>query len=266
MKFRVDLDDYRGPLDLLLYLVRRHEVDILHLPISLIAEQFLLHLEVLKELNVDDVGDFLSMASTLVEIKSRMVLPEGDEEGNEYEDPRQDLVQKLLEYKKYRDAARLLEDRARLWQARFPRRADDSLFQGGGESLARQPIREIEIWDLVSAFSRLRQEHDASVNSSIVYDDTPIQVFIQRVHRRVRTDGRVRFSQLYPPGAHRSTLAGVFLAVLELMRHGQLRVEQNELFAEIWVFPGEHMADEPDLTIVGPRERSHPEGDSNPSP
>ena len=101
MSFRVDLEIYRGPLDLLLYLVRKHEVDIVDLPISTITEQFLEHLEVLEKLDVNAVGDFLEMASTLIEIKSRMVLPRTEEVDEPLEDPRQELVEKLLEYKKY---------------------------------------------------------------------------------------------------------------------------------------------------------------------
>ena len=111
--FRVDLDIFRGPLDLLLYLVRKHEVEITDIPITTIAEQFIGHLEVLEQIDVNKVGDFLEMASTLVEIKSRLVLPNSDEQQGEIEDPRKDLVHQLLEYKKYRDAASLLVDKSR---------------------------------------------------------------------------------------------------------------------------------------------------------
>ena len=110
--FRVDLDIFRGPLDLLLYLVRKHEVEITDIPISIIAQQFISHLEILEQIDVNKVGDFLEMASTLVEMKSRLVLPNNDEQQGEIEDPRKDLVRQLLEYKKYRDAASLLEDKS----------------------------------------------------------------------------------------------------------------------------------------------------------
>lgn len=100
MNFRVDLQTFKGPLDLLLYLVRKHEIDLSDIPISTITEQYLAHLEILEVLDVDSVGDFIELASTLVEIKSRVVLPRGDEETGELEDPREELVQRLLEYKK----------------------------------------------------------------------------------------------------------------------------------------------------------------------
>ena len=121
MNFRVQLDVFRGPLDLLLYLVRKHEVDILDIPIAMITDQYLEHLAVLEQLDVNEVGDFLEMASMLIEIKSRIVLPRADEEDSELDDPRQELVRRLLEYKKYKDAAGLLEERGRQWQQRVSR-------------------------------------------------------------------------------------------------------------------------------------------------
>src|SRR5687767_3138842 len=105
MDFRVQLDLFRGPLDLLLYLVRKHELDVCDLPIALVTEQYLAHLEVLEQLDVNDVGDFLEVASTLIEIKSQLVLPRADEKAEAWDDPRDQLVERLLEYKKYKDAA-----------------------------------------------------------------------------------------------------------------------------------------------------------------
>ncbi len=125
MNFRVDLEIFRGPLDLLLYLVRKHEVEIVDLPLALITDQFLSYLAVIEQLDVDMVGDFVDMASTLIELKSRLVLPRTDEVVEELEDPRHELVQRLLEYKRYKDAASMLEERGREWQHRFARLADD---------------------------------------------------------------------------------------------------------------------------------------------
>ncbi|MEX2175971.1 MAG: segregation/condensation protein A, partial [Pirellulaceae bacterium] len=148
MTFRVDLDIFRGPLDLLLYLVRKHEVEIVDLPIAPVADQFLAHLAVLEHIDVNAVGDFLDMASWLIEIKSRMVLPRGDEVEEPLDDPRQELVARLLEYKKYKDAASMLDEQGRAWQERFGRVADDS-----AERIdpAQAPLGEVELWELVSA-------------------------------------------------------------------------------------------------------------------
>jgi segregation and condensation protein A len=240
MNFRVDLEMFRGPLDLLLYLVRKHEVEIVDLPVAAITEQFLGYLEVLEQLDVNAVGDFLDMASTLVEIKSRMVLPRGGEEEQEIEDPRQELVARLLQYKQFRDAASMLEERSRTWQEHFPRMAND--LPTAGRNLADEEIREVELWDLVSAFGRVLRESVAVRPESIVYDDTPIHVYMQRIHARLAAEGRLAFSDLFTPEMHKSARVGMFLAILELVRHHHVRSEQNELFGEIWILPGDNMS------------------------
>jgi segregation and condensation protein A len=104
---------------------------------------------------------------------------------------------------------------------------------------ADQPIREVELWDLVSAFGRVMRDNQAAKPSSIVYDDTPIHVYMSRIHDRLRERGPLAFSELFRPGMHKSALVGIFLAILELVRHYQVRAEQNELFGELWILPGE---------------------------
>lgn len=248
MNFRVDLEIFRGPLDLLLYLVRKHEVDIVDLPISPITEQFLNYLAVLEELDVNAVGDFLDMASTLIEIKSRMVLPRSDEVEQELDDPRQELVLRLLEYKRYRDAASMLEERSRQWQQHYPRVAND--LPPRRRDLASEVIREVELWDLVSAFGRIIRENVRTKSSSIVYDDTPIHVYMDQIHQRLLAEGRLAFSQLFEPGIHKSTAIGIFLAIMELVRHHGVHAEQEELFGEIWVVPGEKTGKTLDLSAA----------------
>jgi len=248
MNFRVDLNVFRGPLDLLLYLVRKHEVEICDIPIAMITDQYLAHLAVLRELDVNAVGDFLAMASTLIEIKSQQVLPRADEVDQEVDDPRQELVRRLLEYKKYRDAASILEERSRQWQQRFARLSDD--LPPRQRDPAEEPIHEVELWDLVSALGRIMRDNEASKPSNIVYDDTPIHVFMERIHARLVRQNHVSFSELFDRGMHKSTMIGLFLAVLELVRHHHARVEQNKLFGEIWILP-EAQSDEPlDLSAV----------------
>ena len=236
MKFRVDLEIFRGPLDLLLYLVRRHEVEITEIPIAPITEQFLEYLAVLEQLDINAVGDFLELASQLIEIKSRMVLPRGGEIEEELDDPRQELVTRLLEYKKYKEAASMLEERSRLWQERYPRLTDD--VPQRRVDPAEEPIQEVELWDLVSAFARVMRETAAAAPSNIVYDDTPIHVYMEQIHKRLTQQGRVGFSELFQAGMHKSRLIGIFLAVLELVRHHGVTTEQDELFGEIYVLPG----------------------------
>jgi segregation and condensation protein A len=259
MDFRVDLDTFRGPLDLLLYLVRKHEVEVVDIPIAAITEQFLEYLSVLEQLDVDAVGDFLEMASTLVEIKSRMVLPRGGEVEDELDDPRQELVRQLLEYRKFKDAASILEERSRAWQERFPRLSDD--LPPRERDLADQPIHEVELWDLVSAFGRVIRDHQASAASNIVYDETPIHVYMAWIHERLRIHSRMAFSQLFQRGRHKSSLIGIFLAVLELVRHHGVRAEQDGLFSEIWLTPG--AASEAALDLSATDGYEHPAGEDS---
>jgi|CXWL01.1.fsa_nt_gi segregation and condensation protein A len=235
--YRVTLEVFSGPLDLLLFLVKRHEVDIVDLPIARIAAQFHEYIEVLELINLDLVGDFVVMASTLAEIKSRMVLPRPEEEqevaaGLE-EDPRSDLVRQLLEYKKFKDAAKLLDDHASQWQEHYPRLADDRPTVTNDP--AQDHIKEVELWDLVSALSRIIRQNVNANPSKIVYDDTPISVYVQRIYYRVQEQERVLFSDLFEGTNLKSKIVGIFLAILELLRHYKLRAEQPVAYAEIFV-------------------------------
>ena len=237
LDFRVQLDLFRGPLDLLLYLVRKHELDVTEIPVAKITEQYLEFLEVLQQLNVDEVGEFLDVASTLLEMKSRLVLPHGGEEAEAIDDPREDLVQRLLEYKKYKDAASMLEERSRDWQQHYPRLASD--LPPRQIDPADQPIHEVELWDLVSAMGRILRESQQTRGSTIVYDETPIQVYMQRIYERIARQKQATFSEMFEPGMHKSAIVGVFLAILELVRHHSVRAEQNDLHGEIRIVPGE---------------------------
>ena len=233
MNFRIDLDNlFRGPLDLLLYLVRKHELDIIDIPISRITGQFLDYLAVIEQIDVNAVGEFIAMASILIEIKSQQVLPQIEEEiEEEIEDPRNELVQQLLEYKKYRDAATVLDEQSRRWQQRFPRLSND--LPPRKRDLAEEPIREVELWDLVSAFGRILRENEAEPGERIVFDGTPVQVHMRKVYDRLQRERRIPFRHLFQIGMHRSTLVGIFLASMELVRHHHALCEQDDRFGEI---------------------------------
>jgi segregation and condensation protein A len=220
-------------MDLLLYLVRKHEVEIVEIPISVITEQYLEYLMVIEHLDVNAVGDFLALASCLIEIKSQQVLPRADEVVDDMEDPRKELVRRLLEYKGFRDAASILEERSRSWQQRSPRLAND--LPPRTRDLAEEPIHEVELWDLVSAFGRIIRDTELVKPSNIVYDETPIHVYMSRTYNQLQEKGRLAFYDLFQAGMHKSTLVGIFLAVLELVRHEHALVEQNQLFGEIWL-------------------------------
>ncbi|WP_299468589.1 segregation/condensation protein A, partial [uncultured Gimesia sp.] len=226
-----------GPLDLLLYLIRRNELDILDFPIASITASFNEFLDVLELMDLDLVGDFIVMASTLTEIKSRMVLPRAEEEeiAEVIDDPRSDLIQQLLEYKKFKDAANALEEHAAEWQERYPRLTDER--PKSGKDPSEDLIKEVELWDLVSALARVVKRKEVEEESSITYDDTPISTYVERIGSRVRVEERVAFSTFFEGEKVRSRIIGIFLAILELLRHHQFRAEQPVAYGEIWVMP-----------------------------
>lgn len=237
--YRVQLDSFSGPMDLLLYLVRREEIDITRLPIARITSQFLQFLEVLQLLDLDLIGDFVVLASSLIEIKSRQVLPRAEEEVPDElplaDDPCGTLIQQLLEYKRYKDAAIALEQQAAAWQERYPRLSDERPTIGKDPSA--DSIKEVELWDLVSALSRVIQKKFVEETSSIRYDETPISVYVDRIGLRVRESGRVAFSEFFEGSNLRSKIVGIFLAILELLRHHAFRAEQPLDRGEIYVLP-----------------------------
>jgi segregation and condensation protein A len=236
--YRVELDRYSGPLDLLLFLVRRNELDLLDLPVAKITAQFQRYLATLQFLDLDLAGDFVVMASSLLEIKSRLALPNPEEEEVPVEvsdDPRSGLIQQLLEYKKYKEVAPLLEERAAEWRERYPRFTDER------PDAARDPssdrIKGVELWDLVSALSRVLERRVIEEESKIRYDETPISVYVEQIGAKVREDGRVAFTALFDNASQRSRIIGIFLAILELLRHHGFRADQSDAFGEIWILP-----------------------------
>jgi len=235
MRFRVQLDMFSGPLDLLWYLVRKHELDILDIPIALVTNQYLEMITVLEQIDVNAAGDFLELATRLMEIKSKLMLPRHEDEQAEeaIEDPRQDMVRRLLEFKKYKDAASMLEERGQQWQQRFSRRTND--LQTTRVDPSEQPIQEVELWDLVSAFSRVVRDNSTAQPAAIRYDDTPMEVYMEQIRARLAQEPRLAFTSLFERDMVKSQMVGIFLAILELIRHHQVQVEQEDLFGEIWI-------------------------------
>ena len=235
MEFKVETDVFAGPMDLLLYLVKKHEVDVTAVPIAKIASEFVSYLDVLEDLAIDQVGEFVDLASLLLELKARALVPRPEETEEPVELVREDLVQRLLEYKQYRDAAVLLEDRARQWELRFTRTAADEAAARGEP--AEVTIGDVHVWDLVGAMSRVLRKREKRRPRQIVHDDTPLESHIERIERLVAERGRVAVSSLFDDDMPRSRLVGIFLAVLELVRRGRLGTRQEQLFEEIWLQP-----------------------------
>lgn len=232
MDYQVDLDTFHGPLDLLLHLVKRNEVDVYDIPIAKVAEQFLDYLRVLELVDVERAGDFLVMAATLMEIKSRMLLPQADVADLEPADPRFELVRQLLEYKKYKDASALLEAQAERQLARLPRQPVES---ARDPDPALAPLRSVELWDLVSAFGRLVRETLALAPRQIVVDETPQHVYAELIVRRLADERRLSFRSLFTPPFTRARLVGLFLAILELIKRREVVAEQADALGEIWL-------------------------------
>ena len=230
--FRVELDPYSGPLDLLLWLIRQEEVDIHDIPIARILDRYLEVLKTLTLLDLDQAGEFLVMASTLMRIKSRSLLPRDEPLEDEELDPRFELVKMLLEYRKFKEVSGELGERAGRWAKRHPPgRAPDL----AGTPLDEMPLGEVSLFDLALAFSQVMEEVGTGRDLRIVYDDVPIETHVREILEKLGSRHRVPFAELFPRSADRMRVTGVFLALLELIRLRRVRAFQDEPFGPIEV-------------------------------
>lgn len=235
-EYRIETGFFAGPLDLLLYLVRKTEIDICAVSLAKITTDFVHYIDVLEFLDFDLIGDFVVVASTLLEIKSREVLPTQNEvvvAEAEEEESSSDLIMRLMEYRRYKEASRLLDERASEWLERYPRLSSDRPVMKRDHSEDR--IREVELWDLVSALSRIVRMPDIEREVSIRMDETPMAVYQEQIRARVAAEGRVAFSLFFDGEKMQSRIVGVFLAILELIRHEHYRAEQPHDFGEIYI-------------------------------
>ena len=247
--YRVKLDSFEGPMDLLLYLIRKHEVDLHDIPLSLIADQYIGFLDDVDRIDIDLAGEFLVMATTLMELKSRMLAAQADArdagDGEEDEkrsepgaDPRMELVRQLLEYKKYRDAADALEERRKTWEQRFPVKAapiDDESVREAMEEMGELELEDLDLSDLVDAFRQIV----ASVNfdrigeHEVVSDDTPLELHVENIVEHLQAKiaaGAAGTSSLRTliDGKTRAEMVGLFLAILVLVRDQRVSVLMND--------------------------------------
>ena len=238
-EYKVQLDSFAGPLDLLLYLVRKDEVDIYDIPISNITAQYMQYIEVLKMLDIDLAGEFLVMAATLMEIKSRMLLPkpELDEttEG-EVQDPRAELVRQLLEYKRFKDAANLLQDAAEERQLRFTR-SDSILERVKPTQEPELDLDQVSIWTLLEAFDSILKATGNYQSYEHIKDDTPIDLYQIELLHRLQNEGPMSLQKVFEGCENRLMMIGQFLAMLELMRNHLIWVEQPENTGPIYLKP-----------------------------
>jgi len=234
-EYRVSLDNYSGPMDLLLYLIRREEVDIHDIPLASIIDQYIQYVDLLQELDPNAAGDFLVLAATLTEIKTRMLLPApealDDEEGPAI-DPRADLIRQLLEYKEFKDASTDLRGMVDLQSQKFPRRPPK--FENSDD--ARIDLEDVQVWDLFDSFSRVMESIGArGEKHEVIYDDTPVELHAADILDRLQREGPLSFAQIFEGRSIRSEIVGLFLAMLELIRQRQIFASQDSNFQDIHI-------------------------------
>ena len=238
-EFRATLDSYKGPLDLLLYLIKRDEIDVFDIPIARIIEQYQVFLDVLKDVDPNACGEFLVMAANLMEIKSKLLLPREELAPDEdMEDPRIELVRQLLEYKKYKERALLLEKRIDERRRRHERpelSAGADLDDGAVEGAI--PLGNISVWDLLTAFHKIQIALGARVPHRVMMGDRPIAEYIAALEDFLaRAPSRTAlFEELFSEARSRIEAIGFFLAILELAKERRLSFRQEEIFGPIEV-------------------------------
>jgi segregation and condensation protein A len=258
-EYRVQLEAYAGPLDLLLHLVKRHEIDLHDIPIAQLTDQYMAHLAAIETLDVERAGEFLVMAASLLEIKSKTIQPREQQaedeqeretsaegEGEDALDPRYELVQQLLAYKQYKDAANYLEAREAHWSHRFKAGAaapkkDRTEGEGEDAGEADEPnaprldleLEDVNVLDLCEAFGRMLNSIGQAAGHQVTYDDTPIQLHAEDVADRLHREGPLTLHQLFEGRTNRSEMIGLFLATLELVRDKRVRVHQHEVAGRV---------------------------------
>ena len=230
--YKVALDIFEGPLDLLLYLIRREEVDICDIPILKITDQYLQYLDLMRMLDLDIASEFLVMAATLLHIKSRMLLPPDErpveEQVDEEEDPRMTLVKQLLEYKKFKETAGYLSEREIEQQAVFARYVDKTFLPEPTDS----PLTEVSIFDLISAFSDVLKRVTGEPRE-IAEEVYTVTDKIASIMELLTMRSALRFSELFKDVLVRAEVVATFLALLELIRLKKIQAHQPQPFAEI---------------------------------
>jgi segregation and condensation protein A len=253
--FPVKLETFEGPLDLLLHLIKKNELNIHDIPIALITAQYLETIELMQELNLDVAGEFLVMAATLIHIKSKMLLPRPETaasvEGEE-EDPRDALVRRLLEHQKFKAAAGLLHEREQLRAAQW-QRPDERVAAIAGDEY--EPELEVDLFSLLSAFQAVVQRAKHRPKVLLPPEQIPVEVRIDQLLARLSETEALGFEDLFADATDRGGLIVTFLALLEMIRLKLIRVFQSGSFGPIRVYKRPRPSDAPHP--IGDPERHH---------
>ena len=226
MSTRVETEIFEGPLDLLLHLIKKNEVSITDIPIASITEQYLATLDLLQSLSLDVAGEFLVMASTLIHIKSRMLLPAGDDGGDDDEDggldPRDELVRRLLEYQRYKEAAQDLDQRDVLSRDVFTRAATPV------EEAGQRGFREVSVFELLAALKRIIDRLPKDSFHEVTLEKITVREKMTHLLDVLRARGSVLFEELFAQANSRMEIIVTFLAMLELVKVRAIRIVQDE--------------------------------------
>ncbi|MBW3660112.1 MAG: segregation/condensation protein A [Gemmatimonadetes bacterium] len=236
---RLESLDFEGPLELLVYLVQKNEVDIWDIPIALIAEQFMAYVQAMTPERLESAGEFLLMAATLLRIKSSMLLPRPEIDEEELEDPRRELVLKIIEYQQFREIADHLREHESDRRLVFSKGYREAM-EGGEDGPAEpDPERRASLSDLLRAFAELMRDQARERLHRL----EPIPVTIEEkaafVRELLARQGRATFEELFVPGEPRTHWIVTFVALLEMAREGEIRLRQGETFGQIHVYPRE---------------------------
>jgi segregation and condensation protein A len=232
--YKVTLDMFSGPLDLLLYLIKEAEVEITEVPVSTIVDQYIELIGRAQSLDINVAADFLVMAATLLEIKSRSLLPVEEVNFDEIEDPGFELVKQVMEYRRFKELAGRLAEKADERALMFERLAR---FMPEGEDVPEdeKPLEEVSLWDLVSAFEKLMKETLGGREYRIEYSEVSVKEMMEFIVARLRSVAVAAFASLFAGVRDRIRMVALFLALLELVRLKRVRAEQQARFGEIQI-------------------------------
>src|SRR5688500_7551723 len=253
--YPVRLANFEGPLDLLLHLIKRHELSIYDIPITTITKQYLEYIDLMTELNLDVAGEFLVMAATLIHIKSRLLLPRADPaQEDPEEDPREALVRRLLEHQKFKAAAELLHERETLRSAQWTR-PDGPIAEIAGE--APEPEVEVDLFSLISAFRNVVERSKQRPKVYLPSEQIPIEDRIEQLLARLSEAEACGFEDLFSDVQSRAGMIVTFLAMLEMIRLKLIRVFQSGVVGPIRVYKRARPQDAP--KPLGDPEQRHAE-------
>lgn len=232
MSYQVRLDVFDGPLDLLLFFIKRDEIDIYDIPISRITKSYLSYLDLMRQLNIGVAGEYVRMAATLMRIKARMLLPQPAAEDDEkYEDPRSELVQMLLEYKQFKEASEHLQVMEAEQRLHFPRKTDRSYIDT--DIHPEEVLSDVTLYDIMQTFRRLLAEMPEPVTHNVRRINTNIRKQSDYLMQRLQHSGRLLFSEVMKDLKEKIPIIVTFIALLDLMNQQKVTVSQDDTFDDL---------------------------------